>query len=453
MRVFDLIVVGSGPGGYPAAIAAAKAGLRVALVEDRGVGGECVLYGCVPSKALVAAYKGLRQVRLAGGEASLPIEASLSYSRSVALSSSSGLRELMERLGIEIYDGRGRLTPGGTVEVGGQRLEARLGVIYAPGSVPLIPEPLRINDNTRVLDNRGLFEKGLPERAESVAIVGGGYIGVELAQVLALAGLKVHLFEAMDRLLPALERDLALIVRRILTRLGAKIYTKTPVTGLERSGRRLRVLAKNRSVEVDSVIVAVGRRPVVSEALRAGATLTEGGFIAVNSCNRTTVPWLYSTGDAAGPPLLAHKAIHESLSALHCMLGGEPRGLGPVPQVVFGIVDLVSVGETLEEARTRDPEAYEVRIPTGGFSSQRIQGIAEGFAKIVVSKERIVGFHAAFPGASEAAGEASLLVSRMLSVEDVAEAIHPHPTMSEALWETAMEALEGAIHVLRGRKR
>ncbi len=446
-KSYDVVVVGGGPGGYPGAIYAAKRGLRVALVEKEMLGGECTNYGCVPSKALVAVYESVGVLSRFGAQG-VALNAALSFARSVAKEARDGIESLLTGLGVDIYRGYGIIRERG-VEIDGLRLDARLGVLYAPGSRPRVPEGY-IVDNRFVLDNRGFFEHGLPDHASEILVVGGGYVGVELSLILAGAGYNVTIAEATGSLLPGFDRDLSMLARRVLKRAGVRVWLNTIVESLRPVENGVEAFIGGAKTSYDAAIVAVGRTPWAPEAVRAGASLDEKGFVIVDSCGRATKPWLYVAGDAAGPPMLAHKAIHESITAVECMMGGEPLRGSVVPAVVYGPLDLVSVGATLEEA---GKGALEVRIPTGGLAKQRIAGVRDGLVKIVVKDGRIAGYHAGFPGASESAAEAAVAVEKGLTVEDLATIIHPHPTMAEAVWEAVMEALGGSIHVLRGRVR
>jgi len=446
---YDVVVVGGGPGGYPGAVVAAKSGLRVALVEEARVGGECASFGCVPSKALVKAYSALGLVRRVWGSGGGGFGGALAFARGVAGEVVSGLESLLERVGVEVVRGRGVVLSGRRVRVGGSTLEARLGVLCACGSEPWAPRGFRV-DNVRVLDNRGFFSRGLPEGTESVLVVGGGFVGVELSLVLARAGFRVTLVEALGRLLPGMDRDFSLLARRLLAREGVSVRLSTRVDLVESRGERVYAVVGGSGEYYDVALVAVGRKPRVPAV---DGLEVEGGFVRVDSCGRTSVAGLYAAGDVAGPPMLAHKAMHESVRAVECMMGREPGPRGPVPVVVYGPIDMVSVGYTLEEAARVYGAAEEVRVPTGGLAAQRAHGVVDGFAKLVVARGRVVGVHAAFPGASEASGEASLLASLGVPVEELAGVVHAHPTVSEALWEAAMEYLGGGVHVVRGRRQ
>jgi len=327
--------------------------------------------------------------------------------------------------------------------------------MLASGSEPLVPGSWRVSE--RVVSNRGILEAdGLLGATETVVVVGGGAVGVEYSQILAGLGYRVHLVEALPRLLPGVERDLGLAVRRLLSRLGVRLYLGKPVAGMEDRGSRVAVgLDGGEVIEADLVLVAVGRRPRSREALRAGANVDEKQFVITDRCGRTSLGWLYAAGDVTGPPLLAHKAMAESKRAARCISGDRPRAITPIPQVVYGLIDVVSVGLSLEEAASQGHRAAEARIGTAWSAASRIWRVREGFVKIVYEEPtgQILGIHMAFPGASEAAGEAALAVSKKLTVEDLASSLHPHPAGVEALAEAAEAVLGEAVHVRRARTR
>jgi len=453
---YDFIVVGGGPGGYPGALYLAKRGLRVALVEAGYVGGECTNYGCIPTKALLATVKPSLKAVLEGREAGrLDVRRAFDRAREVAGEVREGLRGLLDSSGVVVIEGEARLSFSGSVVVESTQLESRRGVLLASGSEPLMPESWRVSE--RVVSNRGILEAdALLDEAETIVVVGGGAVGVEFSQILAGLGYRVHLVEALPRLLPTMEKDLGLVVRRLLSRLGVVLHLGMPVTSMEDRGSRVAVgLDSGEVIDADLVLIAVGRRPRSQEALRVGARVDEKNFVIADGCGRSNLGWLYAAGDVRGPPLLAHKAMIESKSVAKCIAEGRLGSEIPIPQVVYGVIDVVSVGLSLEEAASLGYKAIEARIGTAWNAANRIWNVREGMVKIVYDGEtkKILGVHMAFPGASEAAGEASLLVSRGLTVEDLASSLHPHPTGVEVLVEAAEAILGEAVHVRQARTR
>lgn len=454
---YDVIILGGGPGGYPAAIRLARAGLKVALVEADRVGGECTNYGCVPTKALVEYVHTFSSMQQFGIEpARDPVEYlnhALEYSRSIAVDVSKSIENLLSSSGVSVYRGEGVVSGRNTVSVNGERVEWRKALVISTGSDPYNPFNTPV-DGSRVHDNRSILEWD-SSNASHVAIIGGGYIGVEYSFILSSFALDITLLEAMNRLLPVMDRDFGLLARRLLAKRGVKVGLNSPVESINPVDGGVKISTGKGEIDADAALVAIGRRPRNREALRLGVEVDGKGYVRVDDCGRTNVTGVYATGDLAGPPLLAHKAIHESLRVAECILGGEPSSLKAIPQVVYGPVDLVSVGATLSEASSMGLKAVEVRIPTGALARSRIHGVEEGFVKLVYEKStgRIIGVHMAFPHASEVASSAAALVSLGATLRDALGVVFPHPTMSEALQEAVNAATGRLVHVSSARVR
>jgi dihydrolipoamide dehydrogenase len=457
---FDLVVIGGGPGGYPAAVRASQLGLNVALVEADRLGGECTNYGCIPTKAMLYPTQAAWALRRLGGRADIGFDRVLSFAREMAERVSGGVETLLRGYGVEVVKGRARVKGRGVLEVEGYG-ELRFDkLIVATGTKPshlpgLEPDGEVVHDNRTIL---GL--KGKPGR---MLIVGGGYIGVEYATVMARLGVEVHLVEVMDRLLPAMDRDFSRVVERHLRALGVKVYLSSRVEGVERregyvkasvSGPKGRV-----EVEADTVLVAVGRRPNTAGLglERLGVELDERGYVRVNSGMETSARGVYASGDVAGPPLLAHKAFLQAVVAAERAAGDHSAAYDPraVPAVVYTEPELASAGMTLEEARKAGFDAEEKRYPLAAMPRVSMEGCRDCFIKVVYERGTgaILGVHVAAPHASEIIAEAVLAMEMGATLEDLALTIHPHPTVSEALREVAEFALERPIHYVIRRPR
>ena len=451
--------MGGGPGGYPGAIRAAELGLRVVLFEERGLGGECTLYGCVPTKTIMLYAAALMALERLGLEARPSPARVWEEARRVAEKLSGGIESLLERHGVRLVRARARLAGGGVVEAAGRRYRAR-AVLLAPGSVPAAP-PGVVVDNRRVLDNRGWLRRA-PEPGERLLVVGGGPVGVEAAVAAAALGARVVLVEALPRILPGLSRLASSTVSRLLRRLGVEVHTGCPLEGLEEAEGGVSASYCGLRGLYSRVLVATGRRPATRGLglEEAGVKLDEKGYIVVDDYLETSVGGVFAAGDAAGPPLLAHKAIHQSLvaagnaAAAVGRLAGGARRYSPraVPTVVhLGSAEAASVGVSLDEARARGLAAARVRL--GWSLYAETLGLAEGYAAVVYEpgSGRIVGFEAVAPGAGEVAAEAALVIEKGLGLEDVASVVHPHPERSEQLAEAALAALGLPLHYYRGR--
>jgi dihydrolipoamide dehydrogenase len=462
---YDLVVVGGGPGGYPAAIRAADMGLRVLVVEARGLGGECTLYGCVPTKAVLHhAYAGLASSRL-GGSGPEPGRV-FEEARRVASALSEGIGELLGARGVRVVRGSGRLLGPGVVEVvepgGGRRRVEAGAVLLAVGTEPA-SLPGVVVDGRRVLDNRSWLTLP-PGRGERLLVVGGGPVGVEAAAAAAMLGSRVVLIEALPRVLPGAPRGLSLYAQRYLRRLGVEVRHGCPLEGLEAGGDGVYAVACGERMVFDRVLVAVGRRPLAREAgaADAGVKLDPKGYIVVDEYMRTSVAGVYAAGDVAGPPLLAHKAMHQSLAAASA-IAADLRGIGEpepyrasaVPTVVhLGGVELAWAGVTVDEARRR-PGLEVARVRIGWSMYAHLAGVLDGYAAIVYrsSDGRVVGYEAAAPGAGDAVAEAAVAIERGLTLEELAAVVHPHPERVEQLYEAALAGLGRPLHFLLRRRR
>jgi len=454
---YDLVVLGGGPGGYPAAVRAAQLGLNVALVEADKLGGECTNYGCIPTKALIRAAEALHAASLPfiRGGVSADFGELMEWVKGFSSRISGGVEFLLKGYGVQVYRGHGSIHAPGVLSVDGEMVRFEK-LIVATGTSPAeIPglEP----DGEIVHDNRSIL--GLKRKPSRMLIVGGGYIGVEYAAAMAKLGVEVHIVELLDRLLPGMDRDFGRIVERHLKKLGVKVYTRTRVEGLERrEAYAVARLSGNKSVEADTVLVAVGRRPNTSGIglEKLGVILDDKGYVKVNErMEARGAPGVYAAGDVTGPPLLAHKAFLQAVVAAESASGDrsaayDPRG---VPSVVFTDPEIASVGLTLEEARRLGLKAAERRLPLGGLARASLEGCGDCFAKIVYDEDSkaLLGFHIAAPNASEIIAAAALAIEMGATLEDVALTIHPHPTVSEALKEAAELALGRPIHFLLKR--
>lgn len=444
---YDVIVIGGGPGGYPAAIRAAQRGARVALVEKHRLGGECTNYGCIPTKALLSIASSYLRLRRLGfiREDKPDYTVLYSFIDSVVSEVSSGIRTLLRSYGVDIIESEAVLDRDGSVRLVDGRVLRSKTIVLAPGS-----EPARLNiapvDGELVHDNRSVF-KLIKRPPSSILVIGGGYVGLEFAYAFASLGVDVTVVEALERVLPGLDADLSRVVARSLRRMGIRIHTSKLVKEVTSEGASLRVrLSTGEELGVDAILVAVGRVPATKglELERAGVKLDERGFIVVDDLLATSNPRVYASGDATGPPMLAHKAMFQAIIAGENASGGNIHyNPGSIPSVVFTEPEVVSVGMTLQEARDRGLDAVEARYPVGGAPKAIIERVRDGVVKIVYErvKRRILGIHIAAPGAAELAGEAAVAVDRGMTLDELAEVIHPHPTISESI----VEAIELAL--------
>ena len=462
----DVLVLGGGPGGYVAAFHAADLGLKVILVDDgKNPGGVCLYRGCIPSKALLHAAGLLNEAKAASsigihfGEPRTDLEALRKWKEGVVQKLTGGIGTLARARKITHLQGRGRLKDASTVLVkmsdGSEKTVGFKDAIIATGSLPstlpFLPVGGRVMDSTSALDIEDVPEKLL--------VVGGGYIGAELATVYAALGSKVTIVEVTDGLLPGVDRDL---VRPLEARLKPQLEAlllNTRLTGAKVTDKEVQVAFEDGSgskrATFDKVLVAVGRRPVAKDIglENTKAKVDEKGFIEVDAQRRTADPHIYAIGDVAGQPMLAHKASREGKVAAEAIAGQasvfEPQA---IPAVVFTDPEIAWCGLTEAEAKTQGQEIQISRFPWGASGRAITLNRSDGVTKIVVdaSSKRILGWGVAGPGAGELISEGVLAVEMGAVAEDVALTIHPHPTLSETIMEAA-EGIDGHATHTYGR--
>lgn len=465
---FDLVVIGAGPGGYVAAIRAAQLGMKTACVEvggpPGGLGGVCNNVGCIPTKALLESAMYARRVGdlkdfgVTVGEVKLDLAQAGKRAKQVASQGSRGVGFLFKKNKIETVEGWGRLAGGGKVEVaakdGSTRTLVAKHIILATGSRPKSLPMLKIDENRIWSSDTAVFPKAAPE---SLGVVGCGAIGMEFADVYNAFGTKVTIIEALPQLLPLEEPEAAQAVEKIYRKRGIDVFTgaRLEKADVGKNGVTLSLKDKggaDRTVEVERVLVAVGRAPIIDDiGLEKAGVQTERGFVKVDDHLRTTAPNVYAIGDCARPPLLAHKAEHEGVAVVEA-IAGIGHGMvdyNNIPAVTYCHPEVASVGYTEQAAKEK---GYDVQVGVFPFSANgraRTAGETEGFVKIVRDKKYSELLGATLVGAhvSEMIGE--LVVGRHLetTVEDMDNAIHPHPTLSEAIGEAALAALGRVLHI------
>ena len=487
----DLVVIGSGPGGYVAAIRAAQLGLTVTVVEkDPQLGGTCLHRGCIPTKALLHTADLLEEARRAAdfgvacAEPRLDLPRAHAHKRKVVQKNAKGIESLFRKHAIVVARGRGRLDGARRVVVeggeaggaAGRTIEAR-HVLIATGSVPRAL-PFLVWDGRRALNSDHILE--LESVPASLAVLGAGAVGVEFASMFASFGAKVTLIEVLPRVLPLEDEEVSAGLERALARRGIEIATATraasarvhetgvalelegvaaearPGTGgggAERGGGATGAPAGAvRSIDVEAVLVAVGRRPLTEDlGLEAAGVELERGFVRVDGLMRTTAPGVYAIGDVVATPQLAHLASAEGILAVEHMAGLDPRPLDydQVPSCTYCDPEVASVGLTEARARERGFEVAAAKFPFLASGKAAILGRGDGFVKIVreTRHDQLLGVHLLGPRATELIAEAVVALRLEAANEDLCRAIHPHPTLSEAMMEAARVAAGHGIHI------
>jgi len=456
---FDVAIVGTGPGGYVAAIRCAQLGLTVGVVEDDRPGGVCLNWGCIPTKALL---RNAEVVTLLGRAAEFGIRLSgievnyaeaVQRSRRVADRMAKGVEFLFRKNKITLFPGRGTLKSNNVVEVKGtgggtETLEAR-AVILATGSEPK-SLPGVVIDEKAVISSTGAVRN---ERApKSLAIIGAGAVGVEFADVYAAYGVQVTLLEALPRIVPLEDEEVAKELTRTFTRRGITVKTGVKVASVKPGGPGLVLETDGGQLEVEQVLMAVGRAAKVTGlGLEAAGVQLERGFVKVSPLMETSVKGLYAIGDMAGAPLLAHKAMAEGVVAAEAIAGRAPRPLdyGNIPSCTYCRPQIASIGSSEARAREQGRDVSIGKFPFTASGKAVALGDTEGFIKVVADKEtgELIGVHIVGPEATEIIHEFAVGRTLEATLEEIVHTIHAHPTLSEAALEATLAALGQAIHI------
>jgi dihydrolipoamide dehydrogenase len=461
----DLLVLGAGPGGYVAAIRAAQLGRQVTLVDDAGpdgLGGVCLQVGCIPSKALIELaatadrVRGMEAMGLAVDGAEVSLGRFQAWRDELCLGLARSVGRLLAAGDVTLVHGRARFNRADRVAVrtvdGGARFFEFEQAIVATGSrsieLPGLPfEGERVLDSTAALALTGV--------PASVAVVGAGYIGLELGTALAKLGAHVTIVEALDRVLPTVDVALTRPVVRRLQELGVDLRLSTTAERLDGPSLVVRDGEGEHAVPAQRVVVAVGRVPNTDDLGldAAGVPVGPDGLIPVGADRRATAR-IAAIGDVVGGPALAHKASAEAAVAAEA-LSGRPAAFEPaaIPAVIFTDPEIGTVGLTEADAREAGMDVRTATFPLAASGRAATLGAADGFTRLVVDAgtDRVVGVHVVGPHASELVAGATLAVELMASPEDLAGTIHPHPTLSESLHEAAELVLGHPIHVATGR--
>ncbi len=465
---FDVVVIGGGPGGYVAAIRAAQLGMRTACVEKRAtLGGTCLNVGCIPSKELLhsthlfeQAQHGFagRGIRVPGG-VEVDLAAMMAGKDKVVRDLTKGIGFLFRKHKVEHVAGTGRIAGPGRVEVASEQGEARTlearNIIVATGSEPAGLPGIGI-DEKRILSSTGaLALEAVPER---LAVIGGGYIGLEMAVVWSRLGAKVTVIEFLDRILPNMDGDVAKGMHRILKKKGFAFMLGHKVTGAKTGRKGVALSVENMAsgeaatVEADAVLVAVGRRPYTDGlGLESVGIETDAqGRIGIDDRFRTSAAGIYAIGDVVRGPMLAHKAEDEGMVCAEIVAGQSGHiDYDAIPGVVYTWPEAAAVGRTEEALKEAGIEYAVGRFPFQANSRARCSGETEGFVKILADKrtDRVLGVHILGADAGTMIAEAALAMEFGASAEDIARTCHAHPTLNEAVKEAALAVDGRPIHV------
>lgn len=471
-----VVVLGGGPGGYAAAFLAADEGLDVTIVEaEPRLGGTCLLRGCIPSKALLHVAKVISEVEELHedwgvsyeGKPKIDIDKVRAKKDKVISNLTGGLASLAKRRNVTVIHARGSFINSTTLKLEGDHESIPEGgqltfdhCILATGSVPAMPPAFRI-DSDRVLDSTGAL--ALQDVPESLLVVGGGYIGLEMGSVYARLGSKVTVVELMDGLLPGADRDLVKPLAKAMDSLfEGRIYLNTKVGSLAEVDNQVEVTfegpGKFGHERYDRVLVSIGRRPVtMGLGLENTKVVVNGrGFVECDSQQRTADPHILAIGDVAGDPMLAHKATHEGRVAAEVIAGKSSAfDKAAIPAVVFTDPEIAWAGLTESEAKAAG-RAVEVEVyPWAASGRAQAIGVTNGLTKWLVDPEthRVVGCGIVGSGAGELIAEAVLAIEMGCEVHDITDSVHPHPTLSETLMNAGEVHFGTATEIYKPKKR
>ncbi len=461
---FDLVVLGSGPGGYVAAIRAAQLGFKTALVEkDKTLGGTCLNVGCIPSKALLHSTEMYHFAGHGAGDhgidltnLSVDIGKLMERKNRTISQLCGGVAQLMKANKVTVLQGLGMLEGPGKVRVSGNAEESLLEakhIVIATGSVPVELPFLPFDGETVVSSTQAIAFEKIPER---LVVVGAGAIGLELGSVWARLGAQVDVVEFLPVIAPTFDKDVSKMAERLFQKQGLNFHLGTKVTGLKKEAGKTYLQAENKKgesikIEADKVLVAVGRKPF-TDGLgleKAGLQTDEKGRIPVNQNYQTNTPGMYAIGDVIAGPMLAHKAEEEGVACIECIAGQAGHvNYGVIPNVIYTEPEIASVGLTEAATKEQGIETKSGKFNFGANGRAIATDATDGFVKVIADAktDRLLGVQIIAKSASELIASAVSHMEYGGSAEDLGRTIHAHPTLSEAMKEAALSVGDSAIH-------
>jgi len=462
MSSFDVVVIGSGPGGYVAAIRCAQLGFNTAIIEKYStLGGTCLNVGCIPSKALLDSshhyHDAISHFKEHGieitGEIKFSIEQMIARKGTVVDQNVSGIKYLMDKNKITVFEGVGSFEDATHVKVtkadgSTETLEAK-NTIIATGSKPSSLPFIKIDKEKIITSTEALNLKEVPKH---LIVIGGGVIGLELGQVYLRLGAQVSVVEYLDRIIPGMDAGLSKELTKVLKKQGMKFYTSHKVKSVERNGEGVQVQAENAKGETitldgDYSLVSVGRRPYTDglDADKAGVKITERGQVEVNDHLQTSVSNIYAIGDVIKGAMLAHKAEEEGVFVAETIAGQKPHiDYNLIPGVVYTWPEVAAVGKTEEQLKEAGVEYKAGSFPFKALGRSRASGDTDGFVKILADKktDEVLGIHMIGARTADLIAEAVVAMEFKASAEDISRMSHAHPTYAEAVKEAALAATD-----------
>lgn len=462
---YDAIVLGGGPGGYVCAIRLGQLGQKVACVEEEEYGGVCLNWGCIPSKALIAnAHFFTKAQEIANhgiSVESVKVDPNKmqDWKNGIVKKLTGGVRGLLKSNGAEVVEGRGKLVAANTIEVKAKdgstrRLVAKKGIVLATGSATIQVPGFEFDGQNIIGAREAVSLRNIPKR---LVVIGGGVIGLELGMVYQSFGTELTVVELTPNLLPGTDPECVKVVERKITKRGGVILKNTRAESCKKlpgGGVEVTVVADGKSqvIAADQVLVAVGMKPRSRElGLEAlGVTIDQRGFVPTDEFCQTNVKGIYAIGDVSGAPMLAHKASKEGEVCAEVIAGKHSaKDWQFIPGIIFTDPEVATAGLTEEAAKQAGYDVATGKFPFSVLGRAMSIGETEGFVKVVrdTASNRVLGVHIVGPSASDLISEAILALEMVATAEDVALAVHPHPTLGEALMEAAAASMGHAIHI------
>jgi len=466
MKTYDAIVIGGGPGGYVCAIRLGQLKQSTLCIEKEEVGGVCLNWGCIPSKALIAAahsYEKMHSMSTMGikvGSVEHDPNAMQDWKEGIVKRLTGGVRGLLKSNGADLVAGTAKLVGTNRVEVtkadgSVETFESKKAIVLATGSSTIEIPSFKFDGKQIIGAKEAVSLREVPKR---MLVIGGGVIGLELGMVYQAFGTELVVVEAMPQLLTGVDQDCVKLVERRITKRGGKIYKNAKAQGYDKQADgslavRIDIEGKVETIVTDTVLVAVGMRPnsrgIGLEA--AGVNVDKRGFVPADEYGRTNVPTIYSIGDLSGPPMLAHKASKEGEIVAEVIAGHKAaKDWACIPGAIFTDPEIATAGLTAEEAKEKGIEVSVGKFPFAALGKAMAMMETEGFVKIVTDKntKQVLGVHIVGPEASTMISEGALALEMAAFAEDIALTIHPHPTLGEAFMEAAAHAMGAAVHIV-----
>ena len=467
MSQFDVTIIGSGPGGYVAAIRCAQLGFKTAIIEKYStLGGTCLNVGCIPSKALLASSHHYAEIKHfadhgieVSGDVKVNLEKMIARKQAVVDQTSGGVNFLMNKNNITVLEGVGSFESATSVKVtkndGSSEVIESKNIIIATGSKPSSLPFIKLDKDRIITSTEALKLKEVPKH---LVIIGGGVIGIELGQVYLRLGAQVSVVEFMDRIIPGMDASLSKELTKVLKKQGMKFYTSHKVQSVDRAGDVVTVKAENAKGEIitlegDYSLVSVGRRPYTDglNAEKAGVKVTERGMIEVNDHLQTSASNIYAIGDVVRGAMLAHKAEEEGVMVAEILAGQKPHiDYNLIPGVVYTWPEVAAVGKTEEQLKAEGIEFKAGSFPFKALGRARAGGDTDGFVKILADAktDEVLGVHMIGARCADLIAEAVTAMEFRASAEDISRMSHAHPTFAEAIKEAALAATGNrALHV------